>query len=412
MGWLVVGVISIIMAIVSAVASFVSFIIAIVTAIVSAVAAVIGALGAWVAGVVSAVTSAISAAYSAVSFWVSTQLVMISYELGGIYATIAAWGEGAVGAFKGFLNAIYFKELMMIHEIAYIVSADYRKLVEEIYRRISDVSQALGIGAETMNLAFRNARSLVLSASSLMGRSYDIGEITWLRDFSNIMQKIQADAFRYNLRPDLLYLDLDEWVIKSSVNVQAGVMQTVLTTLDSTLKGLKDTVKGIGEVRENLERFVSGLPESIRERVEPMLEPVIKHFDEFVSDIYEPRIKVMDEIVGSLDRRMISTRGEISGIVDRLKRPGDYLTEIDDLPWELRRQQEDKVDDIASRTFQRKAERTGREASREYRGFLRVLEALKKEYPPPPYEIPEAEAPLRPPGVPVKPRDTWFVGEY
>ena len=113
-----------------------------------------------------------------------------------------------------------------------------------------------------------------------------------------------------------------------------------------------------------------------------------------------------------LDRRMIDTRGDLKGIIDRLKRPGDYLAEIDDMPVGMRRRQEDIVEDIATRGYRRKAEETGRGASREYQGFLKVLEALKKEYPPPPYEIVEAEAPLRPAGVPVKPRDTWFVGEY
>jgi len=69
-------------------------------------------------------------------------------------------------SYNMFLEAIHYDTLLKIHEIAYIVSGDYRVQVNKIYGRIAEVSEALGLGAQFINLALRNARAITLDAVS------------------------------------------------------------------------------------------------------------------------------------------------------------------------------------------------------------------------------------------------------
>lgn len=91
-------------------------------------------------------------------------------------------------SYNMFLEAIHYDTLLKIHEIAYIVSGDYRVQVNKIYGRIAEVSEALGLGAQFINLALRNARAITLDVNASIGRFYDIGEIAWMKNLSGFLE--------------------------------------------------------------------------------------------------------------------------------------------------------------------------------------------------------------------------------
>lgn len=412
MGEIIVGAAAIISAVVSAASAVAAVVAAIVSAAVAAATAVVTAVAAALAGVVSAISGAIATAYSAIAGWVSaaisaiTEVVTVAWEFIGYYTlTIEE-------AFAAFLEAIYFDVILTVHEIAYIVSEDYREMITGVFREVSKASMALGFAPEVLNLAFRNARNMVLSASALMGKSYDLAEITWLSSFNDYMKTFQKVATKYKDRPDLLFYDLDRYLIKPSTDTFADVSKTVLRTLDDTIGTVKLTLEKINEFRTDIDKFVAQLPSTVRKEVEPMLEKVTKVFDDFTDYTYEPKMKLLDGIMAALSFKQERDREGIKGLVDRLKRPGDMLEEVERLTYGERLEQEKKIGDVASRSYTREIEEWEETVTPQQKGFLRLIELLKLRLPPPEYAVAEITTPSRPADVPVKPRVTWFVGDF
>ncbi|NVM22320.1 MAG: hypothetical protein HWN68_11140 [Desulfobacterales bacterium] len=399
-------------AIAAAAAAVASVIWAAVVFMAQAIAAIASAMASIVSTVIGAISSALSTAYSAVVGWASGIVTTITESLSGIYATVAEWATMLYDGIAGFLEAIHFKTLLTIHEIAYIVSDEYRAMFHKVTERISAVSQKLGLGSQFLNLCFREARGLVLSASSLLGRPYDIGEITWLSTFDGFLQKFQDKIETYERNPAEVFYDVDRWIVRDATNVQTEAVRAVYVGLDEAVEGFKKSAAMVVDVRDRVNNLVTLMPEQIREEIAPRVAAVTKYVDSFIYDIYRPTMLKADRIVKSLKDSSERMQGDMKDVIDKLKRPGDLLGTIDDLPLDERLKQERRIGEIATRGYRRDVDTWRGVAAPEHEGFLKVIEALKKEYPPPPYEIEEVEVPARPAGAPVEPRKTWFVGDY
>jgi len=260
MGAIIIGVGAILTAILAAAAAVAAVIAAIVSWIVTVVAAVAAAVYAAAAAVWAAVAGTIGEVYAAIAGWVSlaieavAETLIVAWEYIGYYVLTIQEG------FAAFLEAIYWDYILIVHEIAYLVSEDYREMITAVFREISEVSKALGFAPEVLNLAFRNARALVLSASALMGKSYDLAEITWLNSFNEYMSKFAELAEKYENRPDLLFYDLDLWLIKPAVNVAGDMSRTMLMTMESVIGTLDLTLTKINEFRMDIDKMVADMP--------------------------------------------------------------------------------------------------------------------------------------------------------
>lgn len=355
---------------------------------------------------------AIMAAYASAA---STQLAAYSVSMSiadAMMVGVSAFTSAVSAGFAAFAEAIYLKEIMEAHTIAMLVSSDYRGMMYDVYSEISAVSSALGFYPQFLALAFRNSRQLVLSSSNLMGRKYDLAQIEWLTTFNDYLTEFNKHAKEYENNPEALFNDLEQLVEKPVVDASGATMQTVFVSISDTLKAVEATVRDTVTVRDDLDRLIYDLPESIRSQIKPYTDPIIKQFDDFVTKTYDPSIKLFNSLLDKFNDLQGKNRADLNDVVERLANPGDYLLEIDSLLDADRLDQEGKIAEISTRRFRTDVDALAEKAVPISMQLKQLKELLAVKRPPPIWKVEEMEKPFRPAGVKAKERRTWFIGEY
>jgi len=409
--------------IISAAAAVYAAISAVVVAVATAVASVVFAIAnavwagmVYVAGVAVSVYSYCAYPIVCVYNWVSavgSYLVTTAASyLEGVYVTLKVYADAIVVGIKAFLEAIHFKTLMAIHKIAYIFSKDYRYMVQRVYTDVAEVSKALGLGFGYLILLHRNARTVLLDVSNMMGRSYDLAEVTWLTEYSNYLQKFNTQVDKYTANPASIISDVDEWLVKPAADLKASIMRNIFTVLDSSATVIKDTVTDVTNLRSDFGQLVTDLPPQIRNEIEPRIGDVFRKYDNWIAMDYQPRLKLFDQLISALGIEQTSSRESVSSLVDRLKRPADYLREIDSLDPDIKLEQEEAIHEISSRTASRYVATVEADRAPLIAEFIDQGDALNLPTTPPAWLVPELRGPQRPAKTKVKPRNTWSVGDY
>jgi len=213
-----------------------------------------------------------------------------------------------------------------------VISPEYRRAMSSIFSQISQVSAALGWGADTMFLLFRNTRTLVLDASTAFGRSFDLAEISWFKSWSDFLRDTAHKMNDYKRDPGLFLSDLAELIERPYQNAKANIMNTIFSGIDTAAKLINNVAETVKTLNDDLRRLIFDLPESIRKQVEPMIKPVSDQINNFIKFTYEPAMKAYDKAIGQVADDLNLTRSNVSNIIDRLKKPGKLVTEVAALP--------------------------------------------------------------------------------
>lgn len=350
--------------------------------------------------------------------YTSAQAATISAEMAGMssvsitYAGVKAFIASLALSFKSFLAAIQFDIWMGVHRIAYMVSADYRIMIGKVYSEISRVSYALGLGPWFLLHAFQNVRTLVLHTSAAFGREYDMAQAEWLSTSMEYLKVFQERAYKYKDNPYAFFYDMEQLVERPSIDAAGAGSAALFISIDKLVKGVESVVNTTVTIKDDLDRLVKQLPETIRAQIDPILDPYIKKFDTFKTESYDPTITRFNLIFDEVKRLQDTAKENVGRLVDRLKKPGDYISEIDSFDEADRWKQEDQVSDIATRPLGRDIEAIGPHVevtSAELERIRIALEHVSLEPLSMPYELP---GPGRPAGVPAKKHETWFIGDY
>ena len=339
---------------------------------------------------------------------VTGEVVIASVMEAGVSAYVAAISAGI----SALVSAIPFQTIATVHSIAALVSEDYRNMMVQVYSEISRASEALGFYPQFLALAFRNTRQLVLDASSTFGARYDLAEVWWIEEFNNYLKVFNDRAKTYENNPEALFHDLGQVLEKPAMDAKGSYMAGVIKTIDDTLKVVKASVSDIVILRDDLDRLVSDLPEVVKKEIKPHSDRIIKRLDDFIQETYGPRIEVLDGIMNIIQSRQDVAKNNMARLVNRLKKPGDYLTEIDKLPDAERESQEIKIAEVSTRVYKREVEVWSKTVAPAVKELALIAKALEVELPKPSWDVPEEGKPKRMSIGEIEPEHTWFVGDY
>lgn len=387
-----------------------------VAALVAAIAAVVVTIAVTVASYVAGFVLGVGEAIGFITY----QTVITSLEAVHLLNATAVTTALAVADFviaigavwQAFAQAIHLKTLLAVHEVVYFLSANYRDLMAGFYRQVADLSAALQLGASFLPLAIRNARTLVLDASSAMGRSYDIAEVGWLYNLVDFSRYLGIYSAQLEANPERIFNVLDWMIIKPAVNAKASSVQLVFTTIDNLVELGKKTVDTAVLLRDDVDRLVSDLPEKIRSEIQPELDRILDPFDDWVSDQYGPAIAGIAGVIDILGVRLTGTQKVAGDLINRLKHPGDILVGIDRL-WDLEREhQEELIYDAGSRIPRRFGEAIETETLSEYAMLESLADALELKLPMAASLPKEGSIPRYPASFQTADTRSWFVGDY
>jgi hypothetical protein len=415
--WPLMGeIVAIAVAIGSAISAAATAVAAVVSTVVSAVVAAVSAavtwIGAAIASVISTVGTALSDFYLGLTTYIGGNFAVADFVGTTFMTQVGAYVGSVYVTFAAFLEAIHFSTILTIHEIAYIVSDDYRAMWVKVYDEIGAVSSALGFTSEFLYLTLRDARTLVLDVSSTLGYRYDPGEIIWLQEMNRFFKDFSTVANTYKNNPSQLFWDIDQKIVKPNVDNKGTAMQSVLSSVDTALSAAKTSVEDIIRIRDDVDRIVARLPGDVREWVKPMVDEAFKYVDKFIDDIYKPNAKQLDRVITILDGQTSASGQKVKGIIERLLHPADYLHEIDLLPEKERKAEELKIEDFTRRVFEDQTADWHQRHKAEEEKLKEEMLITEKALPPPELPTPKTVEVKRPEKIPLIPRNTWFVGDY
>jgi len=333
-----------------------------------------------------------------------------------IFGKIKLFAEVFVGSlmldFNAMLAAIHFQTLIGVHKIALLVSDDYRLVMSRVYDEIRNVSSALGYGPEFLLLLTQNSKKLIQDVGSTFGREWDLTEVQWLSTFQDYLGKFQGAAYKYRDDPEKVLFDLARWVEEPAVNAKGAFMGKLIENVDGVIEKTEEIVGNIVTVRNSIDDLVKDLPEKISKQIDEAIGPYVEKFDTFIYDVYDPQKEELDNIMDTFRGIQDALGFRTVDIVDRLKKPADYLLEIDNLSDEDRLDQEFKFDDLSSRYYKGEltASSKGMEPiSAELRKIRDILtRPLELAF----MGVEEVTAPVPIPIGEIDPSKTWFVGDY
>jgi len=409
-------IITLAVAIASAVATAAVVLATTLLAIVAYVVALISIVAGAVAYAAITVISGVISGFIAVAGYVAQGIVqvytVVQPYLSAVYTYVSNLAVSLYEGMQVFLEAIHFKTLLKIHKILELTSPSYRDKMRQFYGEIARVSAALGLGADYLNMMLQNARTVVLDVSSLMGRKYDLAEVTWLGEMNKFLETVSPHLEGFKEDPARILEWLNYYVYRPAVDAKGTFQQTLLGILDGTVTVVNNVVGKVINLREDLDQAILQLPPKISEKIYDKINPRLQAFDTFIEDEYRPVERTITNAMDVLTDRTDSQTVELGSLTQLILNPGDLLSNIDHLPELERLRQEAQIGEISSRSENREMGKINAEISDKYKGIKEIFAASTLITLAPPYDVPEIKG-LRYPIGKIPPLyKSWFVGDF
>lgn len=417
------GIVSVAVSIAGAIAAAASAIISAVAAVTSAIAAAVAAIGSVITATVSAIVAGVTAIVGTIAATVGGLLANISAIISGPIAEWAGafwkWGHWIYEGIKYVTEALHLKVLMRVHSIAYILSEDYRKMIMDLQMKIAELGAALSISSDGILNLLKNGETLVKTASAIMGKAYDVSDITWLKTLKNFLKERKDDIKNMGKTWRDFAMAVEEHIVKPALDTVSELQQVkwkflldLGDTADETINNIQEIVNWALDADEAINLIYEQLPDYLQDYVKPWVDEVSEEFHDFREDIYYPFKEKANDLINTIQGKQRQQKQKIDDIVDQLLRPGDVLKNVDNLRRDERIDQENKVGEIASRPLKRENEQTENQAEPSFSYLEKIRELLEKELPPPDWKIGIWKELVVPPGEQSKDANTWFVGDY
>jgi len=322
--------------------------------------------------------------------------------LGKLIAGVVSVVKLTANLLRNVLNAIHFHELLQLHRIAYSLAPAYRNLVNQVYSKIADVSKSLGYDAEFLNLALRNARAVVLSSTSLFGKGYDIAELEWWTRFEGWTDQANRRLTKYKKRPDLVFEDIDEWLIRDAHKQGAEKQKSVLSDIAEAAGHIAGLIEDVKTVRGDLGQLIAELPADVQKYVRPVTDPILKTFDDFYFEKYTPTVEALGIQAEENRVNIEASRLKIEGLDLTISKNPVKIGDWEAFEPAERRRQEEIAEDTYTAPAQRNAEVFTSVSSEETEKIVQEQKAREVPVKPPPapeYLTYEVEEEMPPPEV-------------
>jgi len=371
----------------------------------------IGAV-AGIAGIYVVATQSMAAATAQMVEGTTAELAAVQAVQESAAFVIYSYAQTIYAGFQSFLEIIHFKTLLAVNDVLFLVSQDYRNMMQGVFIQLSRVGESLGYGSTFMLLCFRDMRNLVMDVSASIGKTYDLAEITYMTSFGEFLSRMSTRMDTYQNNPHQFLLDLDAEVYKPGVDLKARAVQAMLSGIDSALVQIKLVAEDATKIRNDLLKLASDMPAVIKDQVLPAIRAVTDQVDKFIRLTYDPRVLAIEKSFKQLGDSLGEQQRNVGKLTDKIARPGKYIEGIKDLP------RDEQLDDILSlsRTYEAAVAPEFQEINTTADWIMRESEATI--FTPLPEFAPIPKPPLEklhpygtvPPTV--TPKKTWFVGDY
>lgn len=240
-----------------------------------------------------------------------------------------------------------------LSQIDNAVSPAYNERMFAIYGRIAEFSVAINAPPSYLEEAIQNARFFAMAIACSAGLSYYQFQSDWDAGVERLLIRISNSISLYRENPQWIKLDIEDSLIKPIFTIEVNnrrqerEQQTILSNDIIDLQNLVTTHKL--QTDENSIAII----DLYELKIKPALKEITDNFDSWKNDIYATRDKLVDNSFVSLFLQIIEVAYEARRILGLLDYGGDLLLRINKLTDTLRIEQEDKIGDVATKSYRR-----------------------------------------------------------
>ena len=344
--------------------------------------------------------------------YVSSGLYALESWIVGGWMWISGWTMTLYSYWKDFMDWLHWDDIKRISDIGEIVSPEWKQIVDDLYSDIARVSEQLGLGSGFMLLALSDARNLILDTSSLMGRSYDIGEIAWMSNLTGYLGEFNEKAESFKNNPEGLMLDIQRYFEPDILDVRTGFQRTLVDFMGTSITGLKEIGGKLVKLKDTLEQTILHLPAQISGPIYRKIEDDFEAFDTFMDDKFTPAIDNVSAVAEILTELTGNHEVHIETIEGLMANPGKMLGNIDALSDLERLNQEAQITEISTRAYRTESRERNEIIDKDQEDGSLIAEALRKDRKPPAFLRLEYEGAKPPVSIANGVFTSWQVGDY
>jgi len=338
-------------------------------------------------------------------FYASPSALAVFLSIASVIVTIYK-------AVKWFIDFFYIREILKINELMYIIWPKYREWRDNLYRSISEFSDALGLGVDGLIHLVQYGQAGLNILGGLLGK-----DETWMagKGVDNMLHVLGYLSKASKLiSTDPSYVFDIAYRIPSNITLREtrAWWRDTWSFIEKVSDTALDSIKKVNDIIGDLQELENKLPAFIRDNIPQSIFDSIDWLDDKIDYTLLPALTRIDGTFSEINFVLDAHRSTAIKLIEQLKNPGDILLGVDNFFGSRKELEEDKIDDVASRKYERDTDKYEVEDAGIIAEFERIADALEVPVPPPAFLSIEDMPPGEVPGIVLEDRETWFIGDY
>ena len=261
--------------------------------------------------------------------------------------------ERIIQTFRMVANTVIDKVGDSLDAIDNLIGPKYNERMFAIYDRIAVFSKAIDAPPAYLEGVIQNARSFVMTVSCLSGANYYQFLADWDNDIEKLLGRISRYTTLYRQNPQWIKTDVEEILVKPAYDLMSQLKQNESAAVIMFDKQIGEVIRTIGDLQLQDEQNKYVIDNMFVNKINPRLSAIAESIRDWQANIYRNEMGVMRAAVTSTHLLVTKAGFKIADIFGLLDYGGDLLLRVNRLNDHIREDQEDKISDVADRSFKR-----------------------------------------------------------
>ncbi|KKN36639.1 hypothetical protein LCGC14_0771620 [marine sediment metagenome] len=258
-----------------------------------------------------------------------------------------------IQSFTTVANTLMAQVAGKLDAIDALIGPKYEMRMFAIYDRIAVFSKAINAPPFYLEGVIQNARTFVMTVTCLSGPDYYQFLSTWDSGVEQLLSRISRYTTLYRENPQWIKTDVEAMLIKPAYNAMRQLKQDESTTISDFNNRIGELIKSTGDLQLLIGENKYLIDHIFADKINPRLLEITESIKDWQANIYRNEMGVMQAAVKSTHLLVTKAGFKIADIFGLLDYGGDLLLRINSLNDFIRQDQEDKIADVANRSFAR-----------------------------------------------------------
>ncbi|KKM79595.1 hypothetical protein LCGC14_1348290 [marine sediment metagenome] len=276
----------------------------------------------------------------------------------GIWLTDFAYDEATsvaniIDSFTTAANNLIDEVSMSLDAIDELIGPKYDERMFAIYDRIAVFSKAIDAPPFYLEGVIQNARSFVMIVSCLSGSEYYQFVSNWDSAIEKLLSRISQYTTLYRENPQWIKTDVEIMLIKPAYDSMQQLKQNESAAVTEFGEKIGDLINSAADLQLQIVENKYVIDNMFATKILPRLTAMTEAMQDWQANIYRNEMGLMQQAVTNTHLLITKAGFKIADIFGLLDYGGDLLLRINNLNDFIRHDQEDKIADVANRSFAR-----------------------------------------------------------